>query len=369
MIISIPEIWDYKKYGPGVVAAWFKKEGSIVKKDDLLCHIMVVKVTYEVRAPVSGRVVKIVAPKGSKVKPGDPLIDIEETAEVITVIPEAKPAEKALPSETIIRATPAAKRLARELGIDLSTVTGTGPGGLITEEDVKRYREAIPAYKAKELSGLRKIIADRMMESMKNSAQVTLHMEADVTELVNMYEKDLKNKDITYTALIVKAVSQALQEHPYMNAHIVNDEIRIFNRINIGVAVAIEQGLLVPVIKDADKKSLSQISNEIKELSSLAKKEGLTPDQLTGSTFTITNLGMYGIDYFTPIINPPEIAILGIGRISDKLYYENKEIKVRKVITLSLTFDHRAVDGAPAAEFLAKIASILTNPGQKLKLE
>jgi len=369
MIVSVPALWDYKKYGDGVIAAWFKKEGSSVKKGDLLCHIMVVKVTYEVRAPVNGRVVKIIAPKGTKVKPGDPLIDIEETVEAIVAAPEVKPAEKTLPSETIIRATPAAKRLAREMGIDLSTVTGTGPGGLITEEDVKRYGEATLAYKVKELSGLRKIIADRMLESMKGSAQLTLHMEADVTELVDMYEKDLKNMDITYTALIVKAVAQALQEHPYMNAHIVNDEVRIFNKINIGVAVAVEQGLLVPVIKDADKKSLVQISNEIKELSSLAKKGALTPDQLTGSTFTITNLGMYGIDYFTPIINPPEIAILGIGRISDKLYYKNGEIKVYKVIGLSLTFDHRAIDGAPAAEFLAKIASILANPRQKLKLE
>lgn len=370
MQVTVPALWDYKKYGDCAVAAWFKKEGSVVRKNDLLCHVMVKKVTYDVRSPVTGRVTRIIAPKGSMLKPGEPLVEIEELAEAeVVALAEAKPVLEAPVPAKAVRATPAAKRVARELGVDLGAVTASGPAGLVTEEDVRKFAEAgRPAYKTMELAGLRKIIADRMFDSLRTSAQLTIQSEVDVSELAEMREKELKDMGVSYTDLVVKAVAQALREHQYMNAHVNGDEVKVFESINIGVAIAVEQGILVPVVKDADKKGLRQLSAEINELSSLAMQGASTPEQLSGSTFTVTNLGMYGVDYFTPIINPPEVGILGVGRMTEKLAYEGGHVKVRKVMRLSLTFDHRVVDGAPAAEFLAKVTSILSTARQSLTL-
>lgn len=369
MIINVPPLWDFKKYGEGVIAAWFKREGSSVKKGDLLCHIMVVKVTYDVLSPVSGKIVRIIAKKGAKVKPGDPLVEIEEVEIVPRPIEEVPAVERRpVTPKAFIPSTPAARRLARELGIDLTQVKGTGPGGIVTEEDVRRFAEqAKPRYKIKPLEGLRKIIADRMSESLRVSAQVTLHAEADITELLKVKEEKLEESGITITDLLVKAVAIALKACPYMNGQIVGDEIRQFDVVNIGVAVATDEGLYVPVVKDADKKDVFEISKEIKELARRAREKTLGPEELTGSTFTVTNLGMYGVDYFTPIINPPEIGILGIGRITDRLVMEDDEVRVKKVIGLSLTFDHRAVDGAPAAEFLKKVIEALKSPDSLIK--
>jgi pyruvate dehydrogenase E2 component (dihydrolipoamide acetyltransferase) len=267
-----------------------------------------------------------------------------------------------------------AKKRAREHGIDLAEVTGTGPGGRITEKDVLAFLEAREKAPPPEVAappkaariipfvGMREMIAERMTQSLQTMAQVTLHTEVDATELVKLREQLKQEFDLTYTDLIIKAVAKALQAHPLLNATLVGDEIHLLEEIHIGVAVALEDGLLVPVVRDADKKSLQEIAQETRRLARGAREGTLTVDEVTGSTFTITNLGAYGVDGFTPIINPPEVAILGVGRIVERPAIHEDQIVRRSTMVLSLTIDHRIVDGAPGAEFLSTVREILESP-------
>jgi len=224
-----------------------------------------------------------------------------------------------------ILATPSAKRLAREHGIDLREVKGSGPGGRIHEQDVLAYLEqkrlaaAAPAAPSAAgtipFIGMRRAIAERMTESLQTMAQVTITTEADVSGLVELQERLKGRADVTYSSIIVKAVAAAVKQHPILNSTLIGDEVRILEEINIGVGVALEDGLIVPVIRNAERLTIQQIDKELKRLADAARSGTLTVDEVTGSTFTISNLGMYGVDAFTPIINPPEAAILGIGRI------------------------------------------------------
>jgi pyruvate dehydrogenase E2 component (dihydrolipoamide acetyltransferase) len=271
----------------------------------------------------------------------------------------------------VILASPMAKRLAREHGIDLAEVTGTGPGGRVTEKDVRAFiearekapplEEALPA-RVIPFVGMRQMIAERMTQSLQTMAQVTLHTEVDATELVKLREQLKQEFDLTYTDLVIKAVAKALREHPLLNATLVGDEIHLLEEIHIGMAVALEDGLLVPVVRDADKKSVQEIAWETRRLAQGAREGTLTVDEVTGSTFTVTNLGAYGVDGFTPIINPPEVAILGVGRIMEKPAIHEGQIVRRSTMVLSLTIDHRIVDGAPGAEFLRTVRQILESP-------
>lgn len=273
------------------------------------------------------------------------------------------------PAEVL--ASPMARTLAREHGIDLAQVKGTGAGGRITEKDVLAFVEArkvaappvaAPPVRAIPFVGMRQMIAQRMSESLQGMAQVTLLTEADVTEMVRLREQLKQRYDLSYTDIIVKAVAVALKEHPLLNATLVGEEIQLLSEIHIGVAVALEDGLIVPVVRDADKKTLQEIAQETKRLAEGARAGTLTVDEVTGSTFSITNLGMYHVDGFTPIINPPEAAILGVGRIVEKPAIYRGEIAKRAMLTLSLTFDHRLVDGAPAAAFLDRVRELLETP-------
>jgi pyruvate dehydrogenase E2 component (dihydrolipoamide acetyltransferase) len=191
---------------------------------------------------------------------------------------------------------------------------------------------------------------------------VTLVTEVDVSALVQLREELKQQFALTYTDLVVKAVARALKEHPRLNAWIEREQIRLVQAIHIGVAVALDEGLIVPVVRNADRKSLQEIAQETQRLARGAREGTLTHEEVTGSTFSVSNLGMYGIDAFTPIINPPESAILGVGRINEKLVRVPRGAEWRQVMTLSLTFDHRAVDGAPAAAFLQTIGKYLENP-------
>ena len=270
--------------------------------------------------------------------------------------------------------SPLAQRVAADLGVDLSQVTGTGPGGRITRADVERaareqraapsppagpegVREVVP------LRGVRARIAERMQQSIQTAAHVTLFTEVDATALVTLRDQ-LKRDDITvsYNDLMVFIVARALRDHPALNATLVGEEIHYLEPIHIGVAVDTERGLLVPVIRDADKKGLAQIAREFAEKVAAAREGRLSPDELTGGTFTITNLGMYEIDGFTPIINPPQCAILGIGRIVEKPVARDGQVVVRQMMILSLSFDHRLVDGAPAARFLQQVKRLVERP-------
>lgn len=297
------------------------------------------------------------------------------------------------------KATPLAQRMAAEAGVDLRSVAGTGPGGRITKEDVAQVmkpaapelpapaaigeplvsplpgRESAPqgveVTERIPLKGVRGIIADRMATSVHTTARVTLVMEVDATEFVAMRER-LKAKVAEawgfapgYNDLLARIVATALRQFPYMNARLAPDAIERMAHVNMGMAVDTERGLLVPVIRDADSKSLRQFGTEFRALVDRARKGRSLPDDLTGGTFTITNLGMYDVDAFTPVINLPEAAILGVGRISPKWTYRADSPSapvLRQMWTLSLVFDHRLVDGAPAARFLQYIKELVEEP-------
>ncbi len=282
------------------------------------------------------------------------------------------------------KATPVAQRVAADTGVDLRALTGTGSGGRIVKEDVARAAPAVastlraidraaalPAGEVIEripLKGVRGIIAERMGNSVHTTARVTLVMEVDATEFVVARER-LKSKVTEawgfapgYNDLLAKIVAAALRQFPYMNARLASDAIEIMSHVNIGMAVDTERGLLVPVIRDADRKNLRQFGEEFRSLAEKARNGRSLPDDLSGGTFTITNLGMYEVDAFTPVINLPEAAILGVGRIAPKPVVRGDQVVIRQMWTLSLVFDHRLVDGAPAARFLQHIKQLIEEP-------
>ncbi len=282
------------------------------------------------------------------------------------------------------RVTPIALQLAVDLGIDLGGVQGSGPGGRIGRDDVlAAARQALstapdypsvpdrPTYSSRNpVSGVRGVIARRMSESAFSAPHVTLHTEADVTAFVAARQQineelaggaDSETK-LSYNALLVALVARALREHPALNACLVDDEIRIYEAINIALAVDTERGLLVPVIRDADQLDIVAIQNVGDALIQRALLGESLPDDLSGGTFTLTNLGMFDIDAFTPIINQPQSAILGVGRILSKPVDVGGQVGLRQMMTLSLSFDHRIVDGGPAARFLQRVKQLIERP-------
>jgi pyruvate dehydrogenase E2 component (dihydrolipoamide acetyltransferase) len=280
-----------------------------------------------------------------------------------------------------VRASPLAKQMAKDLGVDLAQVNGSGEGGRIMKEDVERAAEAAKkaqamptaaagpaAGKMIPITGVRKVIADRLLASAQSTAPVTLMTEVDATELVNMrnqLNEGLSEKlgfRISYNAILMKITASALREFPYMNARQEADYIRLLPEVNIGLATDTERGLLVPVIRNADRLTIIEIERELNEKLERARAGQSLPDELSGGTFTITNLGAYGVDGFTPVINPPEIAILAIGRIEEKPVAVQGKVGLRQRMTLSLKFDHRLVDGAPAARFLQRIRDLIEKP-------
>ena len=356
----------------GTVVQWYKREGETVTKGEPLVEVLSEKVTYDVEAPASGVLRKILVPDGEDAPVNAVLAVItapEEEFREEELLIEAEPTPVAEKTATImkkserIRASPAAKRLAREHGVDLSQVTGTGPEGRIVEADVQRFIEQVSGLlpKVREtvpLTGVKKTSAERVAQSFRTAPHCTLMMEVDMTKTVALKEKE----GFSYTEILVKAVAKALRQHPVMNSTLQNDVLKIFEDVNIGVAVATEKGLVVPVIRNADKKSLAEISTALKMLQEKARAGKLEKEDITGGTFTITNLGMYDVICFTPIINPPEAAILGVGKIFQKPVAAEEKAEFKPAMFLSLTFDHRIVDGAPAARFLQSIKHFLENP-------
>ena len=272
-----------------------------------------------------------------------------------------------------VKASPLAAKVAADLGIDLNTVNAHGR---VLAQDILAYLESSrekvagdePAREeSKPMSGMRKAIAKNMLASVQTSPTVTFNLGIDMSEM-KRYREQLKAKDIkvSYTDLLVKFVAKALTEFPLLNCSVEDNKIIYKHYVNMGVAVALDNGLLVPNIPDADKKSLTEISAEVKELAKLAREGKLPPEKLRGGTFTITNLGMYGIESFTPIINQPEVAILGVNTMEDKVVVRNGEMVIRPIMNLSLTADHRVVDGSVAAQFLQRVKSLMENPALML---
>lgn len=368
----------------GTVQQWFKAEGDAVEKGEPLFEVETEKVLYEVEAPASGRVAKLLyAPEAVvpcatvvaviAVAGEDPAIvarsyhrTLPQPAAPTPAVsapgssPEQRPASAGVP------VTPAARKLAKDHGVDVSSIRGSGPGGRITREDV----EAVIASKAaasatgspvqgSPLRGMRKSIAERMLRSLQSTAQLTIFAEADVTAMVARRQRLATEFALTYTDLLIEAVAKALRVHRRLNATASADAVQEHDSVDVGMAVALDDGLIVPIIRSADTKSLRQIAVESQRLAEQARNGTLSVDDVGGGTFTITNLGMYGIDSFTPILHTPQVAILGVGRIVEKPAVHAGQIVPRAMLTLSLTFDHRIVDGAPAAAFLRQVVETL----------
>jgi pyruvate dehydrogenase E2 component (dihydrolipoyllysine-residue acetyltransferase) len=291
---------------------------------------------------------------------------LEDVQRAIAAHSAAPPA----PAEGSVQVTPVARRLAQQHGIDLSQVHGTGPKGRIVVEDVQRAiaAQAQPMGQPAQvvpIRGIRQTIATRMLQSLQTMAQVTLTTEVDVTDAMRLREglaRQWQDGGLSPLHLVIKATARALKEHPRMNAMQQEHEIELVQEINIGVAVSLQEGLIVLTLRRADEKHLAEIARESHKLANKAREGQASYDEVTGGTFTITNLGSYGIDAFTPIINAPQVGILGIGRVVEKPVVYQGEITKRAMMFLSLTFDHRAIDGAPAAEFLATVKGSLEDP-------
>ena len=275
-------------------------------------------------------------------------------------------------SSANIKASPLAKRIAEQRAIDLSQVRGTGPGGRIVQSDLENLGASITqasgpaAGDVVAVKGMRKTIAQRMYQSLQDSAQLTMDMAAVMEDAVRLREQLIREWDgaarPTFTDLVIKAAAKALQKHPLMNSQFSDAGIQLLNEIHVGIAVALPEGLVVPVVRHADKLSLKEIAIESARLAASAREGTLGLDDYAGGTFTISALGMFGVDSFTPIINQPQSGILGVNRILDGIAWEGETPVRQKQMNLSLTWDHRVLDGAPAAEFLQTVVEYLSEP-------
>jgi len=400
----------------GKVVEWKKGEGEEVKKGEIVLVIETEKVTYEVEAPASGTLGKIVVPEGDTVpvgevlayilQPGETLAEIPvkaesggktETLAVQTVVSasavgsttgQSKGAAIAEAGEQRLKISPVARKIAEEHGVDVSKIAGTGPEGRIVKEDILRVVEQAGAVEAKAvgaagpasegllprrakllpLTGMRRTIARRMSQSFQTAPHFWAQTQVDATNLIQAREALMPAIEaktglrLTYTDLLVMLVARALEEYPIVNSRWTEEGIELLEDINIGVATNVEEGLIVPVIRQANKQSLSDITSVRADVVERGRKGKLGIDEMTGSTFTITNVGMLGADSGFPIINPPEAAILGTGTIADKPVVIDGEIMVRPCLTLTLAIDHRVLDGAIAAQFLGKLKEMIEQP-------
>ncbi len=388
--VILPDIGE--GVSEGEIVKWLVKEGDEIKQFQPIVEVLTVKVKVEIPSPYSGKLIKILAKENEVVRVGKP-IAIIETEEVPYATKEEIKIEK---REEVVReeaaeilATPRVRKLARELGVDLRLVKGTGPGGRILEEDVRKFAEKMkeklevkPELRVEvkpelrealeervHIAGIRRMIAENLVRVRNTAVMVTTMDECDVTELVKVREElkqeaEKKNIKLTYLPFIVKAVIKALKTYPVFNASVDEEknELVIKKYYNIGVAVATEEGLIVPVLKEVDKKGLFEIAKEIEELSEKARTGKLKLEEVKGSTFSITNIGPIGGLFATPVLNPPDVAILGVGRIKKKPWVVENRIEIRDILTLSLTFDHRVIDGAQAAQFLNEVMKYLEKP-------
>ncbi len=363
----------------GKVVKWLKNEGDAVKKGDAILEVMTEKITNKVEAPANGVLLKIFAAKGAELPVGGLLGVIGEAGEDISGIMAGVPnvgagAGVKGKAKGDVKISPAARKLAEEKGIDYTLINGTGPDGRITKEDVnKAIEEGVgpsddrPALEVIPYEGMRRAIGENMWNSWNTLARVTHHVSVDMSGILamrKMVNEGAKDRDkVSVTAFLTKAVARAIELKPIVNCILDGEEIKILKDINIGMAVALDDGLIVPVIRNANEKKLVDINNEITDVAKRARKNKLNPDEMGGATFTISNLGAYNsVDAFTPIINPPESAILGVCRTVEKPVVVNGEIVIRPLMGLSLSFDHRIIDGAPAAEFLAVLIDLIENP-------
>jgi pyruvate dehydrogenase E2 component (dihydrolipoamide acetyltransferase) len=358
----------------GSIIQWHKKVGDPIEKGEPLLEILSDKITYDVEAPATGILRRVLADEGKDLPIGAVLGIVAGTDEKLlkteTNIAQTQSEPLEEPSNhkklTQVRksilASPAAKKIAKEHKIDLSQVKGTGPEGRIVRADIETYLEAlVESRHVREeipLTGIRKTVADRVSSSFQTAPHSFIIMDVDMSKATELKEKT----KTSYTSILVQAAAQSLIKHPRANSALINKKIRVYKDINIGIAVSTSNGLLVPVIRNVDEKKLSEIASELEELAQKTRDGILTKEQLEGGTFTVTNLGMYDVNMFLPIINPPEAAILAAGNITDTPVVSNGKISVKPIMTLTLAYDHRILDGAPAASFLKEIKNTIEKP-------
>lgn len=410
-VVLMPRLSDTMT--EGVIAGWHKQVGDVVKKGDVLADIETDKATMELESYKDGILLHQGAPAGAVIKVNDLLCIIgKETLDVAAIVAAVKgaasgvtptvaapassntsPVAAAAQPETTVEntgrifASPLAKKLAAEKGIDLAKIKGSGDNGRITRNDVESFTPAssqpsapaqvntpasmaAPVIAAKEsfeevpVSQMRKVIARRLSESLFTAPHFYLTMSVDMDAAVAARTRlnEQSGVKISFNDMVVKATALALQQHPTVNSSWLGDKIRYNHHINIGVAVAVEDGLLVPVVRFANTKTLTQIGAEVKIFAQKAKDKKLQPSDWEGSTFTISNLGMFGIDQFTAIINPPDACILAVGGISQEPVVKNGQVVPGNVMKLTMSCDHRAVDGATGAAFLQTLKSLLEEP-------
>jgi len=399
--ITIPKLGQVTT--EATLVEWKAKEADWVEKGSVVLEIETEKIKSEIEASASG-FLHILVEESVKVAVGRVVGLIAETREELEALQKeppreifaiareveempaqargAEPVARAEPGERI-RISPVARKMAEEHMIDITKVAGTGPGGRIVREDIEKAiatkgkAEVTPeVYQGKRvkatipLKGMRRAIAEHMHRSLAESAQLTAIGEIDMTEPVKLREDLLARADvigtrITYTDMFVFVAAKVLKEKPMVNSSLIGNEIKVWEDINIGVAVALEEGLIVPVIKNADQKSIVEISKSVRMFTEKAREGKLTPDEVTGGTFTITNLGAAGAGwrFETAIINQPEVAILGTGGITDRAVVRDGQIVIRPIMTYSFTYDHRVIDGTLAVEFMARLIELLETPG------
>jgi pyruvate dehydrogenase E2 component (dihydrolipoamide acetyltransferase) len=418
-VILMPRLSDTMT--EGVIAAWHKQVGDAVQKGDLLAEIETDKATMELESYKNGTLLYIGAAKGEKVPVNALLCVIGEKGKVdvdsivaaasgggapqspsgsaatsaaapataaSTAIVQTASATEAVNEGGRVKASPLARKIAADKGISLQSVRGTGDGGRIIKSDIDQYQpsaapSAAPAaasaasavavstvaagtvsFNEVPVSQMRKVIAKRLSESLFTAPHFYLTMSIDMDKAVESRAKinEVAPVKISFNDMVLKACALALKQHPAVNSSWLGDQIRYNHHVNIGVAVAVEDGLLVPVVRFADGKSLSQIATEVKDYATRAKSKKLQPSDWEGSTFTISNLGMFGIESFTAIINPPDACILAVGGISQVPVVKNGQVQVGNVMKVTLSCDHRAVDGATGAAFLQTLKSLLEEP-------
>ncbi len=410
-IIRMPRLSDTME--EGVIVEWHKKEGDKVQVGDVLAEVETDKATMDLESYWDGVLLKIVAPKGQPI-PVEGVIAIigeegedadkilaeaqasqspaaaapaakedeksdETTSPAPTSAPAAAPLAPDLPpaaSGERIKASPLARKMASERGIDLHLIKGSGEGGRIVKRDIEGYTPKAAAsfaageegYEDRPVSQMRKTIARRLSESKFSAPHFYLTMEIDMSKAVEARKgmNEISPVKISFNDLIIKASAVALRQNPDVNVSWLGDAIRYYKHINIGVAVAIDEGLVVPVVRFADQKSLAQIAAEVRELGEKARERKLQPEEFQGNTFTISNLGMFGIEEFTAIINPPDACILAVGAIREKPVVKDGEIKTAHLMKVTLSCDHRAVDGAVGSRFLKTLKDLLEEPVRML---
>ena len=391
----------------GEIKKWEVKPGQKVEEDEPLAQVETDKAVVELPAPVTGTVEDLRFKEGDQVPVGSVMAVIQPEGEMPKVAqpkavekataeakkpPAPAPAPSAAPAQVPVLATPATRMLAKELKVDVRNVKGSGPGGRITDEDVRAAAgkpvEKKPVAKPAEapapapaaagaeeripLRGIRRTIAENLMRSLQNTAQVSTFDDADLTKLVELREQVNKTMPegvkVSYLAFVVKAVVAALRSHPMLNASVDDEkqEIVLKKYYNIGIAIDTPRGLMVASVKDADRKNIVQISKEVKELVTLASEGKIGVEQLRGGTFTITNIGIIGGLWSTPIINYPESAILQMQQLREMPRVVEGSVRVRKVMNLCLTIDHRIIDGAEGQRFLNDVKRYLEDPQQLL---